>query len=661
MRKAILSGLCFFSLVGTANAGTITAVGAVKALTNVSQMFLVVGNGNFDEGPTSGGVPANVYSAQGLTWQSGPMSSILPGVTNTGTATFPQYGTWTNFPAPIGGGGTHVGQSNNFAGVATFSVTITQVGLTASSNGTQYLTAWNKAGAVIGQVTWTPASDSAFVGIDTMGVPIGMIAYGNHDIWAGQPYAVAGSTIISDSWMWATGPCTANAQCDDANGCTDDICQVGGVCVHVNNAAPCNDGNACTKTDTCSAGACVGAAPVTCAAADQCHAAGTCNPASGVCSNPAKPDGAACNDGNGCTQTDACQAGVCTGANPVVCPAPDGCHVAGTCNAMTGVCTNPAKPDGSACSDSNPCTQTDTCIAGACTGTNPVVCAAVDACHVAGTCNVMTGMCSSPAKPDGSTCNDGNACTQTDTCVMGACTGSNPVTCAAKDACHGAGACDAMTGKCSEPVKADGTACDDGNACTQTDTCVMGACTGASPVTCAAKDACHTAGTCDSTTGKCSDPAKADGTACDDGDTCTQSDSCQAGTCTGKTIHCVATDSCHEPGMCDGTTGKCTNPAKVDGASCFGGGRCTAGVCSAADAGVDAGGDAGDDVGVDAGANDASGAGDALADTGSTTPADAPAASGGCGCEVRSSREGGLAAIGLGLLAMLVRRRRSRG
>jgi hypothetical protein len=205
MRKAILSGLFFFSLVGTANAGTITTAGAVKALTNVSQLFLVVGNGNFDEGPISGGVPAAIYASQGLTWQSGALSTILPGVANTGSAVLPQYGTFPYFPTPIAGGGTHVGQSNANAGVATFSVLITQVGLTASTNGTQYLTAWNKSGGLIGQVTWAPAGDAAFIGIDTLGVPIGMIAYGNDDAYAGVSYNIGGSTMISDSWVWATG------------------------------------------------------------------------------------------------------------------------------------------------------------------------------------------------------------------------------------------------------------------------------------------------------------------------------------------------------------------------------------------------------------------------------------------------------------------------
>jgi hypothetical protein len=113
------------------------------------------------------------------------------------------------------------------------------------------------------------------------------------------------------------------------------------------------------------------------------------------------------------------------GSNPVVCTALDQCHDAGTCNTATGMCSNPAKANGTTCNDGNACTQTDTCQAGACTGTNPVVCSPLDQCHVAGTCNPSTGNCSNPNATDGTSCNDGNACTLSDTCLGGSCTGGN--------------------------------------------------------------------------------------------------------------------------------------------------------------------------------------------------------------------------------------------
>jgi uncharacterized repeat protein (TIGR01451 family) len=117
--------------------------------------------------------------------------------------------------------------------------------------------------------------------------------------------------------------CQSNADCDDHNPCTDDACQNPGTptadCVHVNNTAPCSDGNACTRIDVCQGGVCTGSNQVMCNPSDQCHSAGTCNPATGACSNPPAHDGTACNDGNACTTNDACQAGICAGSVDPAC------------------------------------------------------------------------------------------------------------------------------------------------------------------------------------------------------------------------------------------------------------------------------------------------------------------------------------------------------
>ena len=50
--------------------------------------------------------------------------------------------------------------------------------------------------------------------------------------------------------------------------------------------------------------------------------------------------------------------------------------------------------------------------------------------------------------------------------------------------------------------QADGTSCDDGNACTTADLCVSGTCYGF-PISCPAADACHAPGTCDAGSGSC--------------------------------------------------------------------------------------------------------------------------------------------------------------
>ncbi|MEO7734522.1 MAG: hypothetical protein ABIY55_26435, partial [Kofleriaceae bacterium] len=89
-------------------------------------------------------------------------------------------------------------------------------------------------------------------------------------------------------------------------------------------------------------------------------------------------------------------------------------------------------------------------------------------------------------------------------------------------------------------------------------------------------------------TGTCSNPAKADGTACNDGEACSAGDTCTAGVCSGTPVSCPspgAPDDCHV-GVCiaDGSCGLANAP---DGASCCGvlpSDRCTGpfhGTCSA--------------------------------------------------------------------------------
>jgi len=106
--------------------------------------------------------------------------------------------------------------------------------------------------------------------------------------------------------------------CNDGNGCTDDSCDPLNGCQYVNNTASCDDGNACTNGDVCGGGSCLAGAPTVCSASDQCHVAGVCDTGTGLCSDPAAPDGTACDDGNPSTSGDACQAGDCVGGE--TCP-----------------------------------------------------------------------------------------------------------------------------------------------------------------------------------------------------------------------------------------------------------------------------------------------------------------------------------------------------
>jgi hypothetical protein len=155
---------------------------------------------------------------------------------------------------------------------------------------------------------------------------------------------------------------------------------------------------------------------------------------------------------------------------------------------------------------------------------------------VAGTCNPRTGECSDPRAPTGTACDDGNACTRVDACQAGVCVGTDAVECPTPGQCYRPGVCDPATAQCSAPTRDDGARCDDGNACTQRDTCESGICVGGDPVICSRLDQCHDAGVCDPATGACSNPATADGTVCDDADACTSDDTCAAGTCLGQPV-----------------------------------------------------------------------------------------------------------------------------
>ena len=230
------------------------------------------------------------------------------------------------------------------------------------------------------------------------------------------PSGTNNATATNNTTGGTTAPeCTTDAACDDGDACTQDRCDEG-VCAHLAAAdgAACDDGDLCTQSDTCQAGACVGASPVVCVAADSCRTAGVCDPATGLCDSPLVADGTPCDDGDRCTQRDTCQAGVCTGADPMSCEAGDQCRAASVCDPSTGLCGERAPlPDNTPCDDGALCTQRDTCQAGACVGADPVVCVA-PSCFAPGTCQEADGMCSERAPlPDGASCETTGYCEAT--------------------------------------------------------------------------------------------------------------------------------------------------------------------------------------------------------------------------------------------------------
>jgi hypothetical protein len=256
---------------------------------------------------------------------------------------------------------------------------------------------------------------------------------------------------------------------DDAKECTTDTCAAG-ASVHKPVAAktPCGAVGGTTKCD--GAGECVGCVDATdCGLAPTCKIA-TCN--ASICGTDNAADAAACNDNNRCTQADSCLAGACVGSNPVICMALDQCHDPGTCASATGNCSQSLpKGDGSACDDGNKCTKPDSCQAAVCVSGTAVKCPVPDQCHDVGACVPATGTCPVTPKADGALCDDDNLCTKLDTCQAGVCNPGSQVICTAVDECHDVGACISTTGTCLNPLKQDYTPCANGTKMCQAGVC----------------------------------------------------------------------------------------------------------------------------------------------------------------------------------------------
>ena len=186
------------------------------------------------------------------------------------------------------------------------------------------------------------------------------------------------------------------------------VCRVAATCTNGScSYAVATDGTACGAGKTCQGGLCARAYCVIDAityAANQVYEFNpclACLPLINANAWSSLPDSTACASGDLCKSNEICWSGVCGGGTAVICQAQDNCHLAGICNPQTGQCTNPEKENGTSCSDQNLCTQTDTCQDGVCSGANPVECAPPDLCLAQGICNQATGLCEYAVVEDG--------------------------------------------------------------------------------------------------------------------------------------------------------------------------------------------------------------------------------------------------------------------
>ncbi|HET6283115.1 MAG TPA: hypothetical protein VFH73_19310 [Polyangia bacterium] len=269
----------------------------------------------------------------------------------------------------------------------------------------------------------------------------------------GQDCCTAGNACASGL---ACGAVTKKCEpCGDLNQacCTAGTACRMGICGAANTCQPCGgfgqaccagnscaaDGDLCNGNETCQNGTCGRSSSVVCMATDQCHTAGTCNPATGTCSNPVKTAGTPCNDGSMCTTGETCQNGACAGGAAVDCNDNNPCTV-DSCATATG-CAHPPAGGGTACAtDNNPCTS-DVCnAAGTCT--HPLLGNGVRCAGPGG----LNGVCSAGLCVEclvNADCSSGKVCRTNNTCCTPA---SNPCTgiiCGTGfDGCGGSVACD---------------------------------------------------------------------------------------------------------------------------------------------------------------------------------------------------------------------------
>jgi hypothetical protein len=265
-------------------------------------------------------------------------------------------------------------------------------------------------------------------------------------------------------------------RCDDENPCTIDTCDAEGACVY--EPAPeytsCDDGNYCSGYEYCDGfGNCISNGPLYCGGDGNPCTIDSCDPILGCMYEPG-PAGAPCDDFSSCTTDDACDAnGYCVGRSLCDDGLPCTDDIADPGNACA--CTHVMSFPGTQCDDGIPCTVNTTCDgtgsgASACTG-GQSTCDDGNPC-TDDACDAVLGCVHTN---NSSACDDFNACTGVDRCAGGSCQ-HIPVTCddgnpCTDDACH-------LVAGCVHTARPDGTTCDDGNAGTGNDACQGGVCAG---------------------------------------------------------------------------------------------------------------------------------------------------------------------------------------
>ncbi|MGH7894053.1 MAG: hypothetical protein ACREQL_05245, partial [Candidatus Binatia bacterium] len=338
-----------------------------------------------------------------------------------------------------------------------------------------------------------------------------------------------------------SNPCTKPNACDPVKGCT---------IVYEANGTFCDNGTLCDGHEVCQGGACStvpGTVPNCGSDQNPCTTDG-CDAGTGLCFHtPLGGIQPGCTDNNPCTGTETCVAGSCQAGTLVQCPSGQ------VCNPTNGQCADRLCQTPAECNDGNPCTN-----------------------------DVCQGTCSNPQKANGTNCDDGDLCNGIRTCQSGVCQSGTPLNCNDNNVCT-TDACNAATGLCQHGTVTGccntGADCNDGDACT-IDACTpQHACTHAT-LSCADNNVC-TNDLCNPQLG-CQNPV--DPTCCqtvgdcsDDADVCTDK-ACVANRC----LQIASPNCCNQPGdctdidrnpctdngPCDMGTHRCAGPFPLTGSAC---------------------------------------------------------------------------------------------
>ena len=376
--------------------------------------------------------------------------------------------------------------------------------------------------------------------------------------FAGDPCDDGNPCTVKDTCV-KQGGCSGYAKdCDgDAPPCNTGSCDAKtGDCLFqpTQNGAACEDGDACTTEEFCDTGKCIGGNHKSCDDGDACTS-DSCSAKTGACSHSTAPDGTGCNDGDACTPGDKCLGGACLPGLNKTCSDGEPC-TADACDKQTGACSYSKIPGcGGYCKADSDCNEDN------------------NTCTKA-YCNAVLQACSFKNEGSEKSCDDGLPCTVSDKCGGGICSGD------AKNCDDGApctvGSCNASNGSCVQGAGADGIHCSDGNGCTAGDTCDKGNCAGGKALNCNDGNVC-TAESCNDKTGLCEFQPVAKGTPCNDGNACTESDSCDGGVCqAGANNKCDDSDPCTADAcFSSGKQSKCINtPIAGCGGNCTNNSHC---------------------------------------------------------------------------------------